>query len=318
MFDCHYDLLSYIYMNKDNVKEVKKYCKKVFNKDNITGGIFNLFYMSPKEMEEELNVKYNEINIIENLKLVKSLIKKYDIISSSVKYIIGIEGLDYLQKIDDIDILYSLGLRSTNPVWSNQNKFGGGIKAAKDCGLTKLGEELIYKLVNKKIAIDLSHANEKTFFDIIEVCNNLKNKGLKPVVFASHSNTKALCNYPRNLSNKQILEITKLGGVIGLVSIKKFCSLENERNNKWYEEKYIEHIKYLKKLIGSIDNIAVSTDDMRYYKIEPEYYQNMNIYKQECVKNKIAKELIKNNFTNEEIDKIMYKNIEEKILSKIV
>lgn len=35
----------------------------------------------------------------------------------------GIEGLDYLENIDDIDILYSLGVRSVNPVWNNDNKF---------------------------------------------------------------------------------------------------------------------------------------------------------------------------------------------------
>ena len=45
MYDFHYDLLTYIYMNRDNLTEVKEHCKKIFS-DNISGGIFNLFYMS--------------------------------------------------------------------------------------------------------------------------------------------------------------------------------------------------------------------------------------------------------------------------------
>lgn len=87
MFDCHYDLLTHIYMKKNDISYIKNYCKKVYRKDNITGGIFNLFYMSPEEMKNELNIDLNEINIIENLKLVKNLIEKYDLIPNDINYI---------------------------------------------------------------------------------------------------------------------------------------------------------------------------------------------------------------------------------------
>ena len=122
MFDLHYDLLTYIYMNKNNLKEVKKHIDKIFT-NNITGGIFNLFYMSPKEMQEELKIKKEEINIIKNLEEVKELINKNSLISSNIKYIYGIEGLDYLEKLEDLDIIYNLGVRSVNIVWNNDNKF---------------------------------------------------------------------------------------------------------------------------------------------------------------------------------------------------
>ena len=172
MFDCHYDLLTYIYMNKDNLREVKSHCKKTF-KDNITGGIFNLFYMSPKEMDEELGIKKEDINIIKNLKDVNKLIKENNIIPNNVKYIYGIEGLDYLEKLEDLDEIYNLGVKSTNIVWNNDNKFGGGAKGDKNRGLTDLGRKLVQKLVDKKIAIDLSHSSKKTFYDIIELCLSL-------------------------------------------------------------------------------------------------------------------------------------------------
>ena len=170
MFDCHYDLLTYILMKKNDVNFLKNYCRKVYNKNNITGGIFNLFYMSPKEMKEEIGIEENQIDLIKNLTGVRQFIESNSLISKDINYIFGIEGLDYLQNIDDIDILYSLGLRATNIVWNNENKFGGGAKSDKNIGLTKLGENLVEKLIDKKIAIDLSHANEKTFFDIIDIC----------------------------------------------------------------------------------------------------------------------------------------------------
>src|SRR5699024_5486152 len=104
MFDCHYDLLTYILMKKNDVNFLKNYCRKVYNKNNITGGIFNLFYMTPKEMKEEIGIEENEINPIKNLAEVKQFIESNKLVSKDINYIFGIEGLDYLQNIDDIDI----------------------------------------------------------------------------------------------------------------------------------------------------------------------------------------------------------------------
>lgn len=319
MIDCHYDLLTYILMKKDEKDFLKKYCKQVYRKDNITGGIFNLFYMTKKEMKEELGIEENEINLIENLKEVKQYIDLNQIIPKDVQYIFGIEGLDYLANIEDIDILYSLGLRSTNPVWSNKNKFGGGVRANKNEGLTKLGEQLIEKLVNKKIAIDLSHANETTFFDIINICRKMKTEGKDPIVFASHSNAKVICDVPRNLTDEQILTIKELGGVIGVVSIKNFCIDTKDicDSNIDYEQKYIDNINYIRNLLGGIENIAVATDDMKYYFIEPEYYQNLNIYSHFDVKEKLKKALVKNDYKETEIQKILEDNFKEKILGRL-
>ena len=112
----------YIYMKRRNLRDVISRCNNIFS-NNITGGIFNLFYMSKNEMKDELNISANEINVIQNLKTVNYLIRKYRIIPYNIKYIIGIEGLDYLENIKDIDILYELGLRSTGIVWNNKNKF---------------------------------------------------------------------------------------------------------------------------------------------------------------------------------------------------
>lgn len=317
MFDCHYDLLTFILMKKKEKNFLKDYCAKVYRKDNIIGGIFNLFYMTPKEMKEEIGIE--KINVVQDFIEVKSYIDDSKLIPDNVQYILGIEGLDYLEDIEDLEILYSLGLRAVNPVWNNENKFGGGIRAHKDCGLTALGERLIEKLVEKRIAIDLSHANEKTFFDIIDKCKKLKEQGKAPIVFASHSNSKVICDVPRNLTDKQIIEIKELDGVIGLVSIKRFCinnqNVLDSRIN--YEQGYIQHITHIKELLGDVENICVSTDDMKYYYIEPEYYQNANIYEHNKVKSKLKIALKRNNYSEDEINKILEINFKEKILNRL-
>lgn len=309
MYDSHYDLLTYIYMNKTNLDEVKVHCKEISN-NNLNGGIFNLFYMSEKEMEEELGIHKDEINIIENLKQATHIIEKENIIPKNIKYKIGIEGLDYLEKIEDIDKLYNLGVRSVNIVWNNHNKFATGVRPYKIInkkqGLTELGKQLIKKLIETKIAIDLSHADEKTFWDVIEQCKKYKNLG--PKILVSHSNCKALCDVPRNITDEQILAIKQFNGLIGLVSVKQFCS---KNTNVDYKQEYIKHINYVKNILGGVDNIVLATDDMTYYKIEPEIYQTMNVFKQKNVRKEIISLLKENNYTNIEIEKITKKNFEK-------
>lgn len=80
MLDCHYDLLTSILIHKNNIEDLKKYFYEIYSKDNIIGGIFNLFYMSPKEMKDELNIDYEDIDIIKNLELVNNIIKKNKLI----------------------------------------------------------------------------------------------------------------------------------------------------------------------------------------------------------------------------------------------
>ena len=197
--------------------------------------------------------------------------------------------------------------------------FGGGAKGEETQGLTELGVELVKKLVDKKIAIDLSHANEKTFFDIVELCSALKAYGKNPIVFASHSNVKAICNHARNLTDKQIMKIKELDGVIGVVGVKTFCINEKHfsKGNKKYQKAYIEHVKYLIKLLEDSNNICVSTDDMTYYKTNRRYYKHFNIFKQEQAKNKIEKLFLSNELTKKDVEKILYRNFEDKILQRL-
>jgi len=241
MFDCHFDLLMYIlmYNYQNNLKKVKDYCGKIFRKDNITGGIFNLFYSEFDKMKRDYGfANAEDINPVNDLELVNELIQKEKLIPSDVQYIVGIEGLDYLKNIDDIDKLHRLGLRSTNIVWNNQNKFGGGAKAPEDVGLTELGGKLIRKLVQTKIAVDLSHANDNTFYGIIDECRKLKTEGYNPIIHASHSNARTAYDIPRNLTDEQIeIIIKEFDGTVGVVEYSGFVHV----GAAWYAARVACH-----------------------------------------------------------------------------
>lgn len=284
MFDCHCDLLTYIYINRKNIEKVRKTINKIYNENNIKGGIFNLYFMSKQEMKEQIEIEENEINVIKMLQQVNSIIENENIIPKNIKYIYGIEGLDYLEKIEDIDTLYKLGVHSVNIVWNNKNKFGGGTRTDNIYGLTNLGEELIEKLVKTGIAIDLSHTNEKTFYDIIEKAKQLKKSGYTPKIFVSHSNCKNICDVKRNLTDEQIIKIKEMNGIIGIVEYKGFVSNNLENHEKYY----LKHINHIKNLLDGIDNIAVSTDDEIYYN---KILKNANIYKSDEVRYKYKKNI---------------------------
>lgn len=307
MFDCHYDLLTYIYSNRDNIPEIKKHCNNIFN-NNITGGIFNLFYMSPQEMYYELKIRPDEINVIKNLEKVIDIIYTNKLIPYNINYSFGIEGLDYLENIDDIDILYNLGVRSVNPVWNNHNKFGTGVKPIKIInnkrGLTEEGKKLIKKLIYKQIAIDVSHSDEETFWDIIKIARDFKK--LRPKIWASHSNCKALCDTPRNLTDDQIMAIHEFKGTIGIVGIKQFCSIKQNEN---YEEKFIEHINHIRNMLNGVEHIGIASDDMSYYKIKPEYYKTINVFKYENMCSRLIQLMKENKYNDDEIYKIVYKKV---------
>jgi len=318
MFDCHFDLLMYVYMCRNNIEKVKKYCDGIFKGDNITGGIFNFCYVDIDKLETVLGMPEKDIDVVENFRVMNELVKEYKIIPEDVVYILGIEGLDYLADIEDIDKLYELGLRSTNIVWNNPNKFGGGTKASADIGLTELGKRLVEKLVRTNVAIDLSHTNEKTFYGIIEECKQLKLQGLNPILHASHSNSRAICGVPRNLTDEQIKVIANdFNGTIGIVEYTPFVKDVgvDVPGNPSYEQYYLKHINHVKELLGGIDNISVSTDDMTF---EYDESEKPPVYKHEEVAKMIRKLLESNGYAKEEIEKILHKNFETKILCKVI
>lgn len=295
MFDTHYDLLTIVYTLKDNKKYLKKIIKDL-NK-NYKGVIANLFFMNKKEMKEELNI--NNINVLDMFIKSKQILKKYKLKS---KILYSIEGCDYIKDSKELEQLTKQGLNAILLVWNNQSKYASGIRTTK--GLTKKGEQFIKKAIDLKLGIDLSHANEKTFYDIIRIITKSK----KTVTcYASHSNIYNLHNHPRNLKEKQLQALKSVNGKLGIVCYPEFLTNSKEKNK--IKENYLKHIENAVKIMG-INNVMVSTDNMDFY------YQLNNInppsipFNQNKIK-KEMKKLLKIKFKNKDIKKIMYKNAEK-------
>lgn len=308
MYDMHYDLLTILYQNlkEDNQKTNNKLINDlVLMYKSIKGGIINLYFMSKKEMFDELGITEDEINNVtqmfkQSIEYLGNLIE-CSIIPKNIDYIYGIEGCDFLKDEKELETLYKLGLRSIIPVWNNENKFGSGNKTKK--GLTELGVKLIEKAIELGIIIDVSHANEKTFYDIINIVKQNKNVNL----IASHSNVRSLCDRERNLTDEQLKALRDCDGYIGLFTNGNFVSKDNR--NLTYNERlknFMKHLEYIIKVINfSTKRIIISTDDMNlnpnssYHHLEtwplPNLFEKLHFEIASQYGEKIANDILINN-----------------------
>lgn len=119
--------------------------------------------------------------------------------------------------------LYEKGIRLMTLMWNYENCLG--YPNSKDSyimrkGLKPFGIEVVKKMGELGMIVDVSHASDGSFWDVI--------KYAKGPVVASHSNCRALCNHPRNLSDEMIRALAEKGGVSGLNLYGAFLGTPNE------------------------------------------------------------------------------------------
>ncbi len=282
MVDTHYDLLSICYTCylKNDYTKIEQIANKITNNsDNIKCIFANLYFMSEKEMKEELHESYYNpnISILTMFKISKQILEYY---LPNIEFIYSIEGCDYLD-INDLEPLYNEGLRSIVPVWNNQNRYGSGNRSDK--GLTVDGINFVNKAIELGIGIDLSHANLNTFYGLIETIKNNKIKGNRVVCYASHSNSRMLCDRQRNLDDAQLIALKEVNGLVGVFSNRNFVTTDYNQSKEQIANYYLKHIIHVSQIVG-VDNVMVSTDDMSFMgDIDPEYLDTVmfdysNIY----------------------------------------
>lgn len=165
---------------------------------------------------------------------------------SRIGFLTLMEGADPIQEPKELNDFYERGVRIIGLTWNDQNQYASGNNT--DSGLTKEGLELIKRMNDLRIALDLSHLNEKCFWEAIELCETI------PI--ASHSNARSLTNHPRNLEDDQLLAISERGGVIGLVLYNDFLKTGIEDPTL---EDVFAHADYIINLCGE-DHVGIGSD----------------------------------------------------------
>jgi microsomal dipeptidase-like Zn-dependent dipeptidase len=94
------------------------------------------------------------------------------------------------------------------PTHFSDNDIGGSAHGVVKGGLTEMGREMIQRMEEKRMIVDLAHASSQTFDDVLAIAS-------RPVI-VSHTGVKATCDNTRNLSDEQIKALARNGGLIGI------------------------------------------------------------------------------------------------------
>ncbi|MEZ3500317.1 dipeptidase [Pantoea sp. KPR_PJ] len=169
-----------------------------------------------------------------------------------------IEGADALDaEGEQLQAFYDAGVRSIGPFWNLPNRFGAGVTGAfpgspdSGPGLTEAGKALIRQANALNMLIDVSHMNEKAFWDTAKYSTS-------PLV-ATHSNAHALCAQPRNLTDAQLAAIRDSGGMVGINFGNAFLRADGQRDDNTPLRVIVQHYERLKMIMGE-DCVGLGSD----------------------------------------------------------
>ena len=261
---------------------------KVKNPFETTKKYIELF----KSEIEKNNHVISQVTTYQELQNNKSLKKMSALLSIE-------EGGAIEGDLEKLEYFYSLGVRMMTLTWNfpneigypninmtNKTKVNIRIPNTVD-GLTPFGKEVVKKMNELGMIIDVSHLSDAGFYDVI-------NLSTKPIV-CSHSNSRKVCKVSRNLTDEMILALKKNNGVMGINYCPDFIS--SSKKNQIPD--IIKHINHIKE-VGGIDIIALGSDF--------DGIPTPNGMSDATKTLELKEALVKEGYTQEEIDKIFYKN----------
>lgn len=179
-------------------------------------------------------------------------------IDHSFAMVIHMEGAESIgPDLQELKELYDSGLRSLGLVWSRPNIFGHGVSfgwpRSPDTGpgLTPLGKDLVRECNRLGVMIDLSHLNERGFWDVAELST-------APLV-ATHSCVHVICASTRNLTDRQLDAIRESDGIVGVNLCVNDLRSDGRRDANTSLDVVARHFAYLADHLG-IDRVAIGSD----------------------------------------------------------
>ncbi|MFQ5637657.1 MAG: dipeptidase [bacterium] len=154
-------------------------------------------------------------------------------------------------ELDRIEILYGFGVRVLGITYSESNCLGTGLREPRDGGLTSFGYQAVERMNKVGMAIDCAHASDQTSLDTIAASTM--------PIFLTHTGARSLWNIKRLAPDKVIKSCADKGGVIG-VEAAPHTTL-TQKNPHHNLESFMEHFEYIKELAG-IDHVAFGPDTL--------------------------------------------------------
>lgn len=167
---------------------------------------------------------------------------------------LGIEGMAAMgEDTGVLDGWAALGARLGTLTWNEENALATGAKGDPQKGLTMAGWRTVRRMRELGMLVDVSHLNDGGFWDVMKLARG-------PVV-ASHSNCRALCDVPRNLTDDQLRAIRDTGGVVGLNVYHGFV---HDDPAKQTAEMLARHAAHMAEVMG-VEHVACGFDFCEFF-----------------------------------------------------
>lgn len=163
---------------------------------------------------------------------------------------LGIEnGLAIEDSLDNIDHFAHRGMVYMTLCHNGDNAICDSARRSKGThgGVSAFGAEVIRRMNDLGVMVDMSHAGEKSFYDALSISR-------APIV-CSHSNCRALCDVPRNLTDDQLRAIARKGGVVHITLYHGFLRTAGEASIL----DAIAHLEHAISIMGT-DHVGIGTD----------------------------------------------------------
>ena len=167
---------------------------------------------------------------------------------SKVGVMLTMQNADHFRTLDDVNAFWALGQRVSQLTYNTTNKFGSGFLADDDQGLTPFGAQLVERMNQVGMAVDVSHSADKTTLDGIAASR-------KPVIF-SHASCRALLpGGLRAKTDEMIRAMAKTGGVMGIPFLRFMLKVDEPVTI----EHALDHFDHAITLVG-IEHVGIGSD----------------------------------------------------------
>ena len=162
--------------------------------------------------------------------------------------LITMQNADHFRTVDDINLFWGLGQRASQLTYNRTNRLGSGFLAETDAGLTEYGAQVIARMQQVGMAVDLSHAGDRTTLDALAAATK--------TVIVSHSAARAVAQgHLRAKTDEMIVKLAKLGGVIGIPMIRFMVKIDEPVTI----ENALDHYDHVVKLVG-VEHVGIGGD----------------------------------------------------------
>jgi len=205
---------------------------------------------------------------------------------------LGLEGAHCLENdLSNLDEFYNAGVRYIGLTHFFDNEWAGSAHGMKKGGLTPKGIQLLRRMEEMGIAVDLAHSSQNTIEDVF--------KYFRGAILVSHTGVRGLCDNQRNLTDEQLLKIGERNGLVGVgLWETAVCGTDAYSTAKT--------IKYVADKIG-VEKVALGSD------WDGAYEMHFDVTGTPL----IVTELLKLGFSRDDIEKVMGGNMRDFFLRNL-